>query len=100
MYRCPNNVVLCFLENLNLTLTRCALICLIPYMENLNRLSQVLRNIDLQRTAERSFPSWKGPSGVGCKPNFVTPVEPINKLDTAGAEETLTFVTSVREKMV
>ena len=60
----------------------------------------MLRNIDLQRTAERSFPSWKGPSGVGCKPNFVAPVESINRLDTAGVEETLTSVASILEKMV
>ena len=60
----------------------------------------MLRNIDLQRTAERSFPSWKGPSGVGCKPNFVAPVESINRLDTAGAGENLTSVASILEKMV
>ena len=60
----------------------------------------MLCNIDLQRTAERSFPSWKGPSGVGCKPNFVAPVESITRLDTAGAEETLTSVASILEKMV
>ena len=27
-------------------------------------------SIDLHHTAERSFPSWKGPSGVGCKTNL------------------------------
>ena len=80
MYCCPEKIVLCCLVKTQPTPSQRAL----------------LRNIDLQRTAERSFPSWKGPSGVGCKPNFVTPVESINKLDTARAEETLAFVTSVR----
>ena len=28
------------------------------------------RSIGLHHTAERSFPSWKGPSGVGCKANL------------------------------
>ena len=53
----------------------------------------MLRNIDLQRTAERSFPSWKGPSGVGCKPDSVTHVEiHQQKWTPQGAEATPTFV--------